>query len=278
MLERLRDRGFEIRFESHAEAILDRDFNSAAGEIEDVLLNFDIPITEIIGSGGGETLGTQRLRRAFNQAGWRKCNFAIGKTIRVTQTGGTGDAVQLERASTTHEVDHVKAFTGNFNEPKRIALEIEWNNKDPFYDRDLENFKRLHDDGAISVGVIITRGASLHDAMYDSVLRYSAEQNIQSLDDLRRLNIGTTPKQLAIIRRQTERIQNPIAFPEAWSSKFVGDKFGEATTHWNKLIARINRGVGNPCPMLMIGLPASIIRFDVNPRVEPIVPQQEPET
>lgn len=42
-----------------------------------------------------------------------------------------------------------------------LALEIEWNNKDPFFDRDLENFKRLHAEGAISVGVLITRGASL---------------------------------------------------------------------------------------------------------------------
>jgi Restriction endonuclease BglII len=33
-----------------------------------------------------------------------------------------------------------------------VALEIEWNNKDPFFDRDLENFKRLHAEGAISVG------------------------------------------------------------------------------------------------------------------------------
>ena len=46
------------------------------------------------------------------------------------------------------EVDHVRSF-----ERCRIALEIEWNNKDPFYDRDLENYKRLHADGAISVAI-----------------------------------------------------------------------------------------------------------------------------
>ena len=33
-----------------------------------------------------------------------------------------------------------------------IALEIEWNNKDPFFDRDLENFQRIHKDGVISAG------------------------------------------------------------------------------------------------------------------------------
>jgi hypothetical protein len=36
-------------------------------------------------------------------------------------------------------------------------LEIEWNNKDPFYDRDLNNFRLLFDLRAISVGIIITR-------------------------------------------------------------------------------------------------------------------------
>jgi hypothetical protein len=39
----------------------------------------------------------------------------------------------------------------------RVALEVEWNNKDPFYDRDLNNFRLLFDLRAISVGVIITR-------------------------------------------------------------------------------------------------------------------------
>lgn len=52
MLERLKDEGFQVAFESHAVAILDRDFPSALGEIEAALENFEIPITEIIGSGG----------------------------------------------------------------------------------------------------------------------------------------------------------------------------------------------------------------------------------
>jgi hypothetical protein len=38
-----------------------------------------------------------------------------------------------------------------------VALELEWNNKDPFYDRDLNNFRLLFDLRVISVGVIITK-------------------------------------------------------------------------------------------------------------------------
>ncbi|MHB1580862.1 MAG: BglII/BstYI family type II restriction endonuclease [Acidithiobacillus sp.] len=44
-----------------------------------------------------------------------------------------------------------------------IALEIEWNNKDPFYDRDLNNFRLLFNLRAISVGVIITRCDNLQE-------------------------------------------------------------------------------------------------------------------
>jgi len=270
MLPILRAKGFEILFESHAVAILDKDFPAALGELESALIDFEIPITEIIGSGGGETKGTQRLRKALNTQGWRKTNFEIKKTIRFSEVDAQADPVHLERESTTHEIDHVKAFAGDFAGNKLIALEIEWNNKDPFFDRDLENFKRLHAEGAISVGIIITRGSALHQQMWNFVYQYANEQNIQSFEDLQRLQIGITPKQRKAIESRVNRTKDPIPFSRAWADKFVGDKYGEATTHWNKLISRINRGVGNPCPLLLIGLPAAIVRFDVDARVDPI--------
>jgi hypothetical protein len=136
MLDVLREKGFEIQFVSHAGAILERDFPAALEELEAALSSFEIPITEIIGSGGGETNGTQRMRHALSDLGWKKVHFEIKKTIN-----------GVERESISHEVDHAKQFDGN-----TVALEIEWNNKDTFYDRDLENFKRLHAEGAISIG------------------------------------------------------------------------------------------------------------------------------
>jgi hypothetical protein len=51
-------------------------------------------------------------------------------------------------ASPTHSVDCFK---------NRVALEVEWNNKDPFFDRDLNNFRLLFELRVIDVGVIITR-------------------------------------------------------------------------------------------------------------------------
>jgi hypothetical protein len=44
-----------------------------------------------------------------------------------------------------------------------VALEVEWNNKDPFFDRDLNNFRLLFDLRAIQVGVIITRATELQE-------------------------------------------------------------------------------------------------------------------
>lgn len=49
----------------------------------------------------------------------------------------------------------------------RVALEVEWNNKDPFYDRDLNNFRLLFELRAISVGLIITRCDELQDVFDD---------------------------------------------------------------------------------------------------------------
>ena len=113
----------------------------------------------------------------------------------------------------------------------------------------------------MSAGVIITRHTSLHEGMYGFVLRFAQEQQIHSLEDLARLDIVPTPKQRNEILKRVQRLRDPIEFAEAWADKFVSDKYGEATTHWRKLLDRVTRGVGNPCPLILIGLPASIVRF-----------------
>ena len=61
--------------------------------------------------------------------------------------------------------------------------------------------------------------------------------------------------------KRTTRVKLPIPFRDAFTDKFVADKFGEATTHWRKLEDRVHRGVGNPCPLVLIGLPDSIVTF-----------------
>lgn len=242
MFESLIAEGFQIEFHSHAEAILSVDFPEVAQQLEDILIGSTIPIEEIIGSGGGETKGTQRLRRALHDHGWRKHKFEIQRTI---------DGVPRE--SISHEVDHIKRFAAGV-----VALEIEWNNKDPFFDRDLENYKRLHADGAVSLGILITRGISLQDEMRSMVLRFATEKKLGSVADLERIGLHPTPRQL---KEYARRHRGETTFAEAWAAAFVQDKFGAATTHWRKLEDRVQRGVGNPCPLLLIGLPASLVTF-----------------
>ena len=147
-----------------------------------------------------------------------------------------------------------------------IALEIEWNNKDPFFDRDLENFKRLHADGAISLGIIVTRSAALQDSLRALVRQFADDTKIESHDDMERIGLTRTPRQIADVMKRVERQKNPIPFREAWVDSFVSDKFGTATTHWQKLADRVQRGVGNPCPLVPIGLPVSIVTFGEDPK------------
>lgn len=243
MLERLERRSFEIGYYAHAEAILRVDFPGALNEIESVLRAISIPIEEIVGSGGGEAAGTQRMRKAFDAVGWKKTTFEIEKIVNGKRRG-----------SVSHEIDHVK----NWNGAGTLALEIEWNNKDPFFDRDLENFKRLHADGAISAGILITRGSSLQASLRAAILRFAQERQIVSFADLEKFGVEPTKRQ---IREIEKRVARSSIFAEAWANFFVGDKFGESTTHWRKLQDRVQRGVGNPCPLLLIGLPAEIVTF-----------------
>jgi hypothetical protein len=95
-------------------------------------------------SGGGSKSGIAKAIDVFLCArGWVEKEFETSVTVDTNQ-----------RDSPTHKVDCYK---------NRVALELEWNNKDPFFDRDLNNFRLLFDLHAISVGVIITRGDELQD-------------------------------------------------------------------------------------------------------------------
>ena len=237
MFDTLQEKGFQVLALHHAAAILTHDMNAAVSELENVLARIRIPSEELVRGGGGEGQLTQRLREDLAQAGWKKHNFTIEKMV---------DGVRKE--SISHEIDHVKVFGG-----WTFALEIEWNNKDPFYDRDLENFKRLHAEGAISIGGIITRGKSLHEGMREIVEGFAVKHGIDQVEKLEPF-YNPTPRQKKLYARTSKG-----TFAKAWAHAFVADKFGEATTHWRKLEDRVKRGVGNPCPLLLIGIPLHVV-------------------
>ena len=237
MLAEWQEKGFDVETVNHAHAVLVKDFPEPLRELDAALRNIRATDSDLVRGGGGEALLTQRLRRALEASGWRKENIIIRKIVD-----------GHERAATTHEMDHVRK-----TENGAIALEIEWNNKDPFFDRDLENFHRLHREGAISVGAIVTRGQSLQESFVPIVQAWAHARNVTSFTDLKRFGIEPTQRQKEAVCRAGG------IFADDWARLFVRDKFGAATTHWSKLEQRIARGVGNPCPLLLIGIPASVI-------------------
>jgi Restriction endonuclease BglII len=112
-------------------------------ELQTALLQFKLLRSEIETPGGSRSSVVERLEAPLKAAGWIEKQFETTITV-------DGAA----RQSPTHAVD---CFKG------RVALEVEWNNKDPFYDRDLNNFRLLFDLRIIDVGVIITRSSHLQD-------------------------------------------------------------------------------------------------------------------
>jgi hypothetical protein len=242
MLEALKAKGFQITTHHHAEAILMHDMQGAVEELEWTLLDLSIPIEKLVRGGGGKHEITQWMEgRLSKQRQWVKHNFEIRRTI-------DGDIKEL----ISHEVDHVKTFDGG-----TIALEIEWNTKDSSFDRDLDNFRRLQVEGVISVGCVITRGTSLQDGLREKIYEFAVARSLSDLDKMAEY-YNPTKRQKEMIEKKAERIGS---FEQAWAHSFFADKFSESSTHWRKLEARVRRGLGSPCPLLLIGIPISVIEL-----------------
>jgi hypothetical protein len=133
---------YHVREWRNAAGILHTACKSEWDEIVEVLRKFRLLRSEIEAAGGAKSPMAKQIDAAFTDRGWKETQFQT--SIKIDQR---------EFASPTHKVD---CFKG------RVALELEWNNKDPFYDRDLNNFRLLFDLRAIDVGVIVTRGTSLN--------------------------------------------------------------------------------------------------------------------
>lgn len=138
---------YEFHQWKHACAILKSDFPNEWKDLVDMLTNFRLKKSWITKGGGNKTELAKWIDKFLGDRGWVEKQFATSVTV---------DESRIE--SPTHKIDCYK---------NRIALELEWNNKDPFFDRDLNNFRLLFDLRAISVGIIITRCDDLQDIFND---------------------------------------------------------------------------------------------------------------
>jgi hypothetical protein len=138
---------YECHQWKHAAAIMATDFGAELNDVIAVLREVKLRREFITDRGGGKGQYAQTVDRAFRGRGWAPKRFDTAIVIDRSKV-----------ASPTHEVDCFK---------NRIALEVEWSNKDPFYDRDLNNFRLLFDLRVISVGIILTKADELAGLMYD---------------------------------------------------------------------------------------------------------------
>jgi hypothetical protein len=110
-------------------------------ELLAVLRGFKLLQSEVLQKGGPKSPIAKRIDSAFYGLGWEEKKFDTAITI--------GNETY---ESPTHKVDCCKG---------KVGVEVEWNNKDPFFDRDLNNFRLLFELRALEVGVIITRSTEL---------------------------------------------------------------------------------------------------------------------
>jgi len=126
---------------NHAVSILHTDFRAEFDDVVDVLTRFRLRKSEMIVGGGSKSKMAGWIDGELTRRRWVEKKFETSITI---------DRQTFE--TPTHKIDCFR---------NRVGLEIEWNNKDPFFDRDLNNFRLLFERRALSVGIIVTRGEDL---------------------------------------------------------------------------------------------------------------------
>lgn len=174
---------YHIEERGHAAAILAADFPSEFTDIVDCLQEFSLRKSHILAKGKGKSPISIALDNFLRGRGWVEKSFDIKITV-------DGDPVPIP----THSIDDFK---------NEVGLEVEWNNKTEFYDRDLNNFRLLKELRVISVGVMITRMSEL------------------------------------------QTLFNRLG---------KGKSYGASTTHWNKLIPKVDGGGAGGCPLLLVGM------------------------
>ena len=132
---------YEVHEWRNAVGVLTTAHDSERQDVIHALRQFKLLRSEISKKGGRKSLIAIRFDGYLFARGWQEKQFRTAIKI---------DNAEFE--TPTHKVDCYKS---------RVALEVEWNNKTEFYDRDLNNFRLLFELRAIDAGIIVTRSSHL---------------------------------------------------------------------------------------------------------------------
>lgn len=260
MLDELVNQGWDVRAINNADLILTSRFADEGESLVEALLSYQLDVEDaLVRRGGGLAEHTQDLAAKLNRFGWTKNEITIAEEVSFSQRFETTTTV-----STTHEIDHL----AENSDGSKLAIEIEWNNKDEFFDRDFQSIRRLHEMHLIELGVIITRGSSLENSLERVIESYFRTNGIHDFADFKGLserivdNKGNSRFSFPT-RGQRSSIETKLvggaSFTQASASVFVGNKFGSSTTNWAQLERRLDRRNAGRSPVLCLGIPYSVL-------------------
>lgn len=186
--------GYAVRNINYGIELLSAAFPVHAASLIRALDAWKVSWREIEAGGGNKSAVSRNFDTAFEGEGWEETGLELETRLAGVTT-----------IARTHKIDLFKA--GPNGDLPGVGIELEWNNKDEFFDRDLINFEAIHRARGLAVGIIMTRGPTLQ-----------AELRARGLK-----------------------------------------KFGARSTHWEKLMPRLELGRGGATPIIALGLEAERI-------------------
>ena len=249
----LKNKGWEVQEFNDAFDAAHRYFEGELLELCEVLEETVVNLErDIIASGGGRTKFVQELAGKFNKKKWKKDNIQVTNKIEFNQKINA----KVTKAS-SHEVDHLIIAEGE----KLAILEIEWNNKSEFFDRDIHNILSSWEAHAVELGIIVTRGEKLNESLKEDIYKYFKDSGIESYEGFEMVKDKLKDKDLSFtfpsqshkskINRAIESNQNftTVASDTFWTSKY------RDTTSVTQLNKRIERGQLGRAPLIVFGIP-----------------------
>ncbi|PRY92569.1 restriction endonuclease BglII [Hasllibacter halocynthiae] len=207
---------FECYSYRNAAGLLANRFPDEAEEVWSALRAFDITEAMIRTPGGNKSTIAKHVD-GIMPPDWTETRLSGDLTINLWHAKKKDELLRSyvrKGYLDGHRIDFVKG---------QIAFDLEWNSKDQTFDRDLYAFSSFYAAGAISIGLMLTRGNEL------------------DTDYFRRLGKVLTKK-------GTE------------GSEPVYKKFGASTTWMGKLLYRLDADRNGGCPVLAFGITKQCIR------------------